>query len=51
MTLDDVLKQQNKKCGHGTMFYGSTLRYNPPRLPIGVFSVDLISGFVLQVTQ
>lgn len=44
LTLDDVVNQRNKDCGKNTMFYGSVLRYNPPRLPIGVFSVDYISG-------
>lgn len=42
--LDDVMKAKNKSLGSGTMFFGSKLRYNPPRLPIGVFLVDFISG-------
>lgn len=42
--LEDVIKAKNKSCGPGTMFLGSGLRYNPPRLPIGVFAVDFISS-------
>lgn len=42
--LDDIIEKKNKSCGPGTMFYGSKLRYNPPRLPTGVFSIDFISG-------
>jgi hypothetical protein len=43
-TLQNVIDTTNKQCGMGTMFPGSGLPKDPPRIPFGVFSVDFATG-------
>jgi recombination protein RecA len=43
-TLDDIVESTNKSCGVGTMFPGSGLPKDPPRIPFGVFTVDFATG-------
>lgn len=43
-TLADVQQAQNKICGDGTIFPGTGLKKDPPRLPLGVFAVDYATG-------
>lgn len=42
--MADLREVQNKKYGAGTIRTGKELQRDPPRLPTGVFSVDMITG-------
>jgi len=42
--LSDLVDATNKSCGAGTMFKGSGLPKDPPRIPFGVFSLDFATG-------
>lgn len=44
VSLDDVMRSTNEICGAHTLFEGVELKVDPPRLPTGVFSVDLATG-------
>jgi recombination protein RecA len=43
-TLDDIVESTNKSCGVGTMFPGSGLPKDPPRVPFGIFALDFATG-------
>ena len=44
VTLDRVMQSANKNYGAGTIFHGSSLLKDPPRIPFGVFAVDFAIG-------
>lgn len=44
LTIPEVAEKTNKAYGPGTMFEGTGLKKDPPRIPFGVFSLDFATG-------
>lgn len=44
LTVASVMEEQNTRCGPGTVFRGTGLQKDPPRLPTGIFAVDYVIG-------
>ena len=42
--LDKVIQTANQQCGPGTCVTGREVKRDPPRLPFGIFAVDLVTG-------